>query len=76
MWKNFDQHGTNASKPRRAARACDTFEKFKAKKSQQLATFFRGKTKNTAQKDKDVIINIVVMKYDRYCADSSTAIRQ
>ena len=68
--KTLTDMDTNASKPRRA---CDTFEKFKAKKSQQRATFFRGKTKNTAQKDKDVIINIGVMKYDRYCADSSTA---
>jgi uncharacterized OB-fold protein len=38
---------TNASKQRRT---CDTFEKFKAKKSQQRATFFRGKTKNSAPK--------------------------
>ena len=68
--KTLTDMDTNASKPRRA---CDTFEKFKAKKSQQRATFFRGKTKNTTQKDKDVIINIGVMKYDRYCADSSTA---
>ena len=58
----------NASKHRRA---CDTFEKFKAQKSQQRATLFRGKTKNSAPKQKDVLIYIGVMKYDPHCADCS-----
>lgn len=61
------------SKASKHRRACDTFEKFKAKKSQQRATFFRGKTKTTAQKVKDVLISIGVMKYDRYCTNSSSA---
>jgi hypothetical protein len=54
--------------------ACDTFERFKAKKSQQHATFFCGKTKKctpNGPKQKDVLINIGVMKYDPHCADSS-----
>ncbi|XP_028419234.1 uncharacterized protein LOC114544973 [Dendronephthya gigantea] len=52
-------------------RSCDTFEQFKAKKSQQRATFFRGKTKSSTPQNKDVLINIGVMKYDRDSLDSS-----
>ena len=52
-------------------RPCDTFEKFKARKSDQRATFFRGKTKKNNPKNDDVLINIGIMKYDHNSVDPS-----